>query len=155
MADPTVGSRVEFLDESPEIEEPLAKQWELAPDGGMKNEVIEEIIEFLGGRERMNPSLHFRYRLVIDEALTNALQHGCPDGEGRVEVACHVSPSRCVIRVEDQGPGFTFDTVPDPTAPGNEFREHGRGILIMDRYAQRVAYSEGGRQVTLWLSIES
>lgn len=155
MADPTIGSRVEFLEDSPGIEEPLAKHWDLDPESAAKNEVIEEIIEFLGGRERMNPSLHFRYRLVIDEALTNAISHGCPNGTESISVDCHVSPTRCVVRIHDQGPGFSYDTVPDPTAPGNEFREHGRGILIMDRYAQRVVYADQGRQVTLWLSIES
>lgn len=156
MGKSSMGTRVEYCAEAPAIDLPRTHHWDLPADHAVKNEIIEAIIEQLGGRERMNPSLHFRYRLVLDEALTNAITHGSA-GSGRppAAVECFCDDGTCVVQVTDHGPGFELAALPDPNAPGNEFREHGRGILIMERYTQRLVYSNGGRTVTLWLRIES
>ena len=53
------------------------------------------------------------------------------------------------IEIEDEGPGFDRSSVPDPTSEENLERLHGRGILLMEAYMDKVEYSQGGRRVRM------
>lgn len=155
MGSPTLGPNIEFLEESPEIDEPLVQNWEMAPNNSAKNQVIDEIIDMLCREADQHPTQRFRYRLVVDEALTNAITHGRPEGTNPpVHVEFYQSESCFVLRVRDQGPGFRKEDLLDPTQPRNQMREHGRGVFIMDRYAARLAFAHGGREVTMWIDLE-
>jgi serine/threonine-protein kinase RsbW len=56
---------------------------------------------------------------------------------------------RMVFAIEDQGDGFDFDNVPDPTEPENLEKPHGRGIFLMRNLADEVAFEKQGRLVRL------
>ena len=141
---------MEFVSDNPVIEEGHVERWVIAPVPERKNRVIEQIIEYLSQNQTMTPSLLFRYRLCLDEALTNAITHGCPDGEQLdVEVDFHWSPESWAVRIVDQGPGFDAEDLPDPDAPGAELSEHGRGVLILQRFTDSLTYAQGGREVVL------
>ncbi len=144
--------RLEYVEMAPKIEEPLAASWAIAPDLCSKNDLIGELLSKLGDTCSMGPSRLFRYRLVVDEALTNSVTHGCPIGSPQtVHVALHLSDDAWVVRIEDAGPGFDPESLPDPTDPDMQFLDHGRGLLILERYARRVVYSDAGRVVTIWM----
>jgi serine/threonine-protein kinase RsbW len=49
--------------------------------------------------------------------------------------------------VRDEGTGFDPEKVPDPLAPENIDAEHGRGILMMRSYMDKVYYDRGGTEV--------
>ncbi|MGE3164329.1 MAG: ATP-binding protein [Planctomycetota bacterium] len=153
MSNPTMGSGVVFQDETPEVAEPHVKQWDLPADEHVKNDLIDEILGLLGEGIGTTQSERFRYRLVIDEALTNAVTHGCPKGVETIRVDLFQASTSFALRVKDQGPGFRRELLVDPTAPGNELREHGRGVFIMERYSKRVVFSSGGRELTLWMEL--
>ena len=53
------------------------------------------------------------------------------------------------ISIEDEGPGFNPDTLPDPTAPENLEKVGGRGIFLMKHLADEVKFSNEGRKVEL------
>ena len=53
------------------------------------------------------------------------------------------------VHIEDQGKGFDYSTVPDPTAPGNLEKINGRGIFLMERLSDEILYLEEGRIVEL------
>lgn len=59
----------------------------------------------------------------------------------------HIQYVRFII--EDEGNGFKPEEVPDPTQPENLTKAHGRGLLLMQSFMDRVEYSEGGRRVAL------
>jgi serine/threonine-protein kinase RsbW len=48
------------------------------------------------------------------------------------------------ITVRDQGQGFDGASIPDPTAPENRMRTHGRGIYVMRALMDEVAFDQGG-----------
>ena len=93
----------------------------------------------------------FAIKLAFEEALMNAFHHGHrglgDDAEVRVEYA--VTPREVVIRVEDQGPGFDPDSVPDPTLDENLALPSGRGIMLMRAYMTAVEHNETGNRVEL------
>jgi serine/threonine-protein kinase RsbW len=90
-------------------------------------------------------------RLSLEEAVVNGLKHGHRhDPAKTVRVWWAVSPSTVKAVVEDQGPGFNPEQVPDPLAPEYCERPSGRGLLLMRSYMTKVSYNHRGNQVTLY-----
>ena len=145
---------MEFRERAPEIEGEHIQNWKLTADPADKNRIIEEILDHLGGRVTLSASTLFRSRLCLDEALTNAITHGSDEDGLPIEVDFYWATHSWAVRVLDQGPGFDPADVQDPDEPGSEFLESGRGILILERYCERVVYSRGGREVTLVMKLE-
>ena len=74
-----------------------------------------------------------RVLLASNEALTNAIEHGSPDG-GLVEVDLVVTYERADIRIVDEGvPGAAIPRLPSDPPPITA--ERGRGLIIISRLA--------------------
>ena len=54
--------------------------------------------------------------------------------------------------VKDEGAGFDFSNLPDPTAPENLLKENGRGIFLMKNLADKVEFIGGGNEVSLFFT---
>jgi serine/threonine-protein kinase RsbW len=92
----------------------------------------------------------FAVRLALEEAVVNAIKHGHQHDPSKVvRVAYRVSPERVVLEIEDEGPGFRPDDVPDPLEPENLERACGRGVFLMRHYMNEVTFNERGNRVTL------
>lgn len=93
----------------------------------------------------------FAVRLAVEEALTNAFRHGHRSlpRETPVTLDLTVGPEEVKISVEDQGPGFTPEAVPDPTLDENLDKPAGRGLMLMRAYMASINYNAKGNQVTL------
>lgn len=92
----------------------------------------------------------FGVQLALEEALTNAINHGHRHDyskEARVEWA--VDENRVWISIEDQGDGFSHSSVCDPTLPENVHLPGGRGLLFMRTYMCSLEYNEKGNCVTM------
>lgn len=92
----------------------------------------------------------FGARLAVEEAMVNAIKHG--HQYDAAKVAClryRVSSDHLLAEVEDQGPGFDPEGVPDPLDPENLERPCGRGLFLMRRYMTSVQYNARGNCVSL------
>jgi serine/threonine-protein kinase RsbW len=88
--------------------------------------------------------------LVIDEALTNAMQHGNGwDERRRVRVRAHLSPDRLELSISDEGSGFDRQSVRDPLARENRTREGGRGLFLIESLMDVVDYLDGGATILM------
>jgi len=97
----------------------------------------------------------FGIRLALDEAVTNAVKHGNGlDPAKTVSVAWRASAGCIEVVVEDQGPGFNPDALPDPTAPENLTKPSGRGVMLMRNYMDEVSFSDSGNRVSLIKTIK-
>jgi serine/threonine-protein kinase RsbW len=77
--------------------------------------------------------------LTISESMINAIQHGnCCDPEKKATLKISSKGDVLEIIVEDQGKGFTLDTVADPTDAANLLKPGGRGILIIRSFMDEV-----------------
>ena len=88
-----------------------------------------------------------RVMLASNEALTNAIEHGSPDG-GLVEVELVVTYERADIRIVDEGvPGAAIPRLPSDPPPITA--ERGRGLIIISRLADdfEMAAAGGGTEV--------
>jgi serine/threonine-protein kinase RsbW len=51
--------------------------------------------------------------------------------------------------VKDEGPGFDYAHLPDPTSPENLEKPGGRGIFLMRHLSDEVQFRDAGRIVEL------
>ena len=88
--------------------------------------------------------------LVVDEAVTNAMEHGHHwDPDRPVRVLATLTFERIEIVVQDDGPGFVREDVADPLRGENRRRAGGRGLFLMESLMDAVEYRDGGRTVVL------
>lgn len=124
---------VELLNDRHAISELIECILALAVDAGLKDAAI------------------FAVRLAIEEAITNAFVHGHQNLSSDVPVIVEykVSDGEIQIAIEDQGPGFTPDTLPDPTLIENLSKPFGRGVMLMKAYMTEVLYNPAGNRVKM------
>lgn len=51
--------------------------------------------------------------------------------------------------IRDEGPGFDYTSLPDPTATENLLRISGRGIMLIRTFMDEVTFNESGNQIRL------
>jgi len=140
---------------------------------GVSNYVTERAVEF--GVIPSNQK--FYIQLAIDEAISNAILHGnlrikeleadadnagktreelyrlrCsqPDyATKKVYVDAIVNPGKLEVAVTDEGHGFDYSLLPDPTDDTNVFDYHGRGIFVMRNIMDYVEFSNKGSSIRL------
>jgi anti-sigma regulatory factor (Ser/Thr protein kinase) len=92
-----------------------------------------------------------RVELALEEALANAIRHGCC-GDTSKQLQCCVTvddKGEVMIVVRDPGAGFDPKTVPDPLAPENVLKPSGRGIFLINELMDEVAFADGGRELQM------
>lgn len=91
---------------------------------------------------------NFSVCLIMREGLTNAVRHGnrC-DAKKRITYVLGFENGLLTMEIEDEGDGFDWRTAVD-RQPSMD-ADHGRGIIIMQRYALECRYNEKGNRLTL------
>ena len=88
--------------------------------------------------------------ISLTEAVNNAMVHGNKlDPEKEVKVTCIVERPFLRFQIEDEGPGFDYDNLPDPTAPENIEKPNGRGVFLMRNLADNCEFLDDGRIVQI------
>jgi serine/threonine-protein kinase RsbW len=88
-----------------------------------------------------------RISLAIREGVANAVFYGNQQCvEKLVRLIFEVDEDRFVVRIHDEGTGFSLDDVPDPLAQENLLKTSGRGIFLMRAFMDdlKVLRSSGG-----------
>ncbi len=108
--------------------------------------------------EKMNlmPALdRYEFRLVLDEAITNAMEHGnLWDPTKLVLVTIRGAQGReLLVTIKDQGFGFNTANVPEELNRENKTSHRGRGIYIMRKFC-RVSWNSIGNEITLGIPLK-
>lgn len=94
--------------------------------------------------------IYCKIYLAVTEGVTNGIIHGNKQNANKfVKVIFQDKEDYYLIAIKDQGEGFDFNNLPDPTDPSNLKKESGRGIFIMKQYADRVEFLDSGSWVNL------
>jgi anti-sigma regulatory factor (Ser/Thr protein kinase) len=114
---------------------------------------LQAIEEFFAEFRRRSQALldrvtGFAAELLVREALTNAVVHGCHGDPGK-QVRCwlRLKGRRLLIAVEDDGDGFDWRGASGNSAALPDCS--GRGIAILRKYADHVRYSDKGNAVAI------
>lgn len=114
---------------------------------------VESLIDSICSKLSIKEDYYGNVLIAVTEAVNNAIQHGNnQDASVDVEIAVGDKETDFCFSIQDQGKGFDFDNLPDPTAPDNIEKEHGRGIFLMRSLAEEVEFQDNGRNVTIYFS---
>ncbi|MFZ0292594.1 MAG: ATP-binding protein [Candidatus Sulfotelmatobacter sp.] len=94
----------------------------------------------------------FEVALAVQEALANAVVHGCGNDPSR-QVRCRLqtdSQGRIVIIVTDPGPGFTPQVLSDPKQGEKLYADHGRGVYLIRQLMDEVHFEQPGNEIRMW-----
>lgn len=111
---------------------------------------VEKLIDAVCEDFHVNEDYYGNMLIAITEAVNNAIQHGNQkDASKDFTVSVEQKENNLSFKVEDQGHGFDFENLPDPTDPANIEKPHGRGVFLMRNLADEVVFHEEGRIVEL------
>ena len=129
--------------------QPYAKSWRIPSTNADAAAVQMQIVDAIESHGYKREVV-FAVRLALDEALVNAVKHG-NDGDPtkHITIDFRIDDESLVIEVQDDGPGFVPDELPDPTAEENLSRPNGRGVMLMRAYMTDVQFNEAGNRVML------
>lgn len=111
---------------------------------------VEKLIEDLCSEYKISQDHYGNILVALTEAVNNAIQHGNKlDPDKKINVCFENCNDYVSFKVKDEGEGFDFNEVPDPTEPENIEKPNGRGIFLMKHLADKVDFHENGRIVEL------
>lgn len=115
---------------------------------------VEPFVDSLVSRYNLSPDKQCSILISLTEAVTNAIVHGnCRQENKTVEVKTRKERGRIALRVTDQGMGFDFDNLPDPTAPENLCKCGGRGVFLMRQLSDNIRFFNNGSTVEMTFKI--
>ena len=108
-----------------------------------------ELMEFLKQQGCPEDSA-FEVGMAVQEALANAVLHGCNSNpELHVTIKASSDPAGVSIIIQDPGSGFDLSQVPDPSSDEGRTSSNGRGIHMMKAYMDDVTFAQQGREVRM------
>ena len=113
--------------------------------------LVENMIEKACSDYNIGEDSYGNMLIAVTEAVNNAIFHGNQaDSSKNIKVGLtKTTDDSLSFVVKDEGPGFDFDNLPDPTDPANIEKENGRGVFLMKNLADDVAFENNGSQVEL------
>lgn|SRR5690554_2795321 len=117
--------------------------------------LVEKLIDEICGKYKIQEDFYGNILIAVTEAINNSIQHGNDsDQEKQVSLSVLENTNEIKFVVRDEGKGFAYDKLPDPTAPENIEKESGRGIFLMKALADDVEFEENGSKVVLTFHLE-
>ena len=112
--------------------------------------LVEKLIDDVCERYEVNEDYYGNILIAITEAVNNAIHHGNKSNPmAEVKVAFDVQNDELVFVIEDEGPGFDFEGLPDPTDPKNIEKPHGRGVFLMRNLSDDISFLNDGSTVKM------
>ena len=88
--------------------------------------------------------------ISVTECISNAIIHGNQSNAAKmVHLELQMQPGLLICSIEDEGRGFDFSNLPDPTEPENIEKLGGRGIFLMRNLSDDVKFEENGKKTIL------
>ena len=115
-----------------------------------KLRVVETLVDTLSKKLGISDEVYGKILISTVEAVNNAILHGNKgNAEKTVTVDFTADGNLFEVTVTDQGEGFDYNHLPDPTDPENIENLHGRGVFIMKSLADIIEYNISGSQVKM------
>ena len=111
---------------------------------------VEPFIENVRSNISIREDVYGNMLVVLTEAVNNAILHGNQSNHDKfVDVDVQGDGRVVSCTIKDEGPGFDYNNLPDPTAPENLEKLTGRGVFLMKQLSDLVIFSEAGSTVEI------
>jgi serine/threonine-protein kinase RsbW len=116
--------------------------------------LLENLIEHIADKHQVSEDTFANMMTCLNEIAINAIMHGNKlDENKKVIVNAEVEPKRVIWTITDEGEGFDYDHLPDPTAEENLENLTGRGVFIVKQLADQCIFNSSGNEVELHFKI--
>lgn len=111
---------------------------------------VESLIDRVCEAYKLDEDNYGNILIAVTEAVNNAIMHGNQNDEDKM-VSIHAVRlnDKLIFTIQDQGKGFNFVDLPDPTAPENIEKPEGRGIFLMKNLSDEVLFELNGSKVSV------
>ncbi len=111
---------------------------------------IEKFIDQISSDVKLSSELYGNVLIAMLEAANNAIVHGNKlDEKKNVIIKAISNNTHLIISMEDEGPGFDYSNIPDPTSPENIENISGRGVFLMRKLSDNVIFEKNGAYVEI------
>ena len=112
--------------------------------------IIESFIDNAKENLKLNDDIYGNIMIAVTESVNNAIIHGNKkDKNKNVDIVLKVEDNTVSFSITDEGSGFDYNTLPDPTAPENIDKPGGRGIFLMKALSDELEFQEDGKRIKL------
>ncbi len=118
--------------------------------------VAEKLIDDVCQKYKVDEDNYGNILIAVTEAVNNAINHGNKqDTSKQVHLEVTYLPDRTLkFKVTDEGEGFDYASLPDPTDPENIEKISGRGVFLMQNLADQIDFSDDGKSVEMRFRLE-
>lgn len=111
---------------------------------------VENFIEIFMDNFNLPSELLGRISLALIETVNNSVLHGNKrDVNKRIEIVAQKIANQFKVTVSDEGEGFDYTKVPDPTLIDSMDEMTGRGLFLMKSLSDDLIFENNGASVTL------
>jgi serine/threonine-protein kinase RsbW len=115
---------------------------------------LETLIEHIADKHNVSEDTFANMMTCLNEIAINAIVHGNKlDESKKVIVNAEVDSKKVIWTITDEGEGFDYDHLPDPTAEENLENLTGRGVFIVKQLADQCVFNAKGNEVELHFKI--
>ncbi len=112
--------------------------------------LVEKLIDEISSTYGIHEEVYGKILLAVVEGVNNSIVHGNKlDKDKEVTLQYFIDDKKAEFTIIDEGNGFDYKNVPDPTIPENIEKSHGRGIFLMNHLADAIEFIENGRIIKL------
>lgn len=116
---------------------------------------VENLIDDISKEYNIGSEMYGNILVAVIEAVNNAILHGNKlDISKKFSVTVEHNSKILSFTIIDEGNGFDFENVPDPTKVGNVEKPDGRGVFLMNHLADQVDYEGTGNILKLQFKLK-
>lgn len=112
--------------------------------------IIESFIDNAKEKFQINDDIYGNIMISVTECVSNAIIHGNNRNKNKkVNIELKFFENQLKFIIEDQGEGFDYQSLKDPTSPEHLEKTGGRGVFIMKHLSDEVEFEDQGRKTVL------
>ena len=116
--------------------------------------ILEKWINKLCETHSISSEKYGNILIAVTEAVNNAIIHGNLNVVSKKTVVSYdISEKTLSFFIKDEGAGFDFNNLPDPTDPENIETPDGRGIFLMRHLSDDVVFHNEGSFVEILFNL--
>jgi serine/threonine-protein kinase RsbW len=112
--------------------------------------LVERLVDDVCHIYNVDENSYGNIMIAVTEAVNNAINHGNQNDPSKiVYIGFQSEDKKLTFSIKDEGEGFDYTSLPDPTDPTNIDKISGRGVFLMKNLADKVEFANNGNEVSL------
>lgn len=112
--------------------------------------LVEKLIDEICSEYNINEDHYGNILVALTEAVNNAIHHGNKaNPQKMVHISFKTSGNELCFTIKDEGSGFDYNNLPDPTDPENIEKPNGRGVFLMRHLSDAIEFRDNGTTVDI------